>query len=187
MKRLVAWLRGRISTTGTKVAATYVVGALLVATAAFAGLLGPVLAAAGWVAVAIGALAAVHAFVAWRTLRGLQDVVATGARIGWLEKLDASILAVGFLGKLYGIAQVTLSLTGGSGAQALAGVALIATAVGTALYATMLGLGVSLWVQNTTLILTNAVEQEKARHQEVSWPAADIIGHTFTNGPEGTD
>lgn len=159
LRRILFWLRRRGNPTLLRVLAVYLLGALIAGVGYASGVLGPVAVAAGWVAYVIAGLAVVHAVVGVAAARAPSTLAQ--ALTGWLEFLGAAILGVGFLGKLYGIAHVTGSLAGGTSAAALAGVAGIGVAVGTALYATMLGLGVSLWVQMATLLVANKTAREQ--------------------------
>jgi hypothetical protein len=142
-----------------RLAAIYASGGILLGVGGFVGLLGPVVRSTGWVSEVIFALVVTHAVCSFSIVRGLNamgsDRTAFGM-VSWLEKLDASILAIGFLGKLYGIAQVLNGVvTTGDPAAAAAGLGAVAHGVAVALYSTMFGLALSMWTHCATLVVSN--------------------------------
>lgn len=156
---ILSYLRGRSRTPAAKLAAIYLAGWLLVIAGYYAGIVGPLLHKAGFVAWAVGILVNVHIAVAFRTVFAMErtlDYVAGEAATAWLEKIDASILGIGFLGKLYAIATALAAIGGTSdAASALAGISVITAAISAALFATMAGLGFSLWTHCATIVVSN--------------------------------
>lgn len=75
--------------------------------------------------------------------------------ISWLDKLDASILALGFLGKLYSIAKILSAVSGTDAASIANGLKAVSNGVSVALFSTMLGLGLSLWTHCATIVVSN--------------------------------
>ncbi len=166
---ILAYLRGRSRTPAAKLAAIYLAGWLLLIAGYFAGIVGPLTHKAGFVAWAIVALVTVHTYSAICTVGKMDqtgDYVAGEAATAWLEKIDASILGLGFLGKLYAIA-TALAAIGGTGdpAAALAGIAVITAAISSALFATMAGLGVSLWTHCATIVVSNYAAEHREPRQ----------------------
>lgn len=177
------WFKQGVDRAYVKVLMVYLLGFMALTTGAWIGFLGPVLVSAGWVGKAVGFLVLTHVvltfYVLYKTskdksyiiygdvndmthgqaadLRGRRNrYKAANGLLSWLDKIDTSILAVGFLGKLYGIAQVLASVTtAGDAAAAAASLGAISHGVSVALFSTMMGLGLSLWTHCATLIVSN--------------------------------
>jgi hypothetical protein len=155
------YLSGRALTPAGRLVAVYLAGWLLLIAGYFAGITGPMIHRAGTVALLVAILVSVHVYLALRTVGRLAsngDFAAAEASTAWLEKVDASILGIGFLGKLYAIATALQAVGSTSDpAAALAGISTITSSVSAALYATMAGLAVSLWTHCATLVVSNFV------------------------------
>lgn len=135
----------------TRMVVIYAAGFLALAAGWVTGFVGPVVHQAGWVAWAVAALVLLHI---WTAFRRSDDPYAP---LGWLKKIDASILAVGFLGKLYAIASMaTAAAAGGADAVQASGPTILHAFAG-ALFATMFGLGVSAWTHCSTLVYAHAL------------------------------
>jgi hypothetical protein len=186
---LLAYLRGQSKTPATKLTAIYLAGWLLLLAGYFAGIVGPMAHRAGFVAWAVAALVSVHIWVAIRaTAEGrTADFIRGEATTAWLEKIDASILGLGFLGKLYAIA-VALGAIGSTGdaASALAGIATITQSISAALFSTMAGLAVSLWTHCATLVVSNHFA---AAREDLTGPLTGpiITLEEVKRGPEPVD
>ena len=143
---------GGVSSYRSRMLIIYAAGSLALLAGWTTGFVGPVVHQAGWVAWAVAVLVGLHAWTAFRTS---DDPYA---QLGWLEKIDTSILAVGFLGKLWGIAVVTGAVvTSGDPAAAQAGLGAIAHGVSAALISTIAGLAVSQWTHCVTLVYGHAL------------------------------
>ncbi len=167
--RLAGWLRGPENGARLRLLMVYSIGAMLLAAGYVGGILGPIVQAAGWVAGVIAGLAVVHFITAFRTLSGLRDatldytIVTAESRLSWLEKIDVSVLALGFLGKLYGIAKITGAVVAsGDAAQVMAGLGSVTHGISVALYSTMAGLAISMWTHCGSLVVGNAVAHSRA-------------------------
>ncbi len=161
LSAMLKYLSGRALTPAGRLAAVYLAGWLLLIAGYFAGIVGPMVHRASSVALVVAVLVSVHVHLALRTVGRLAstgDFAAAEASTAWLEKIDASILGIGFLGKLYAIATALLAVgSTADPAAALAGISTITQSVSSALYATMAGLAVSLWTHCATLVVSNFV------------------------------
>lgn len=175
MRSIIDWFKGAGRATSTRVVAVYLIGIVLLALGWAAGVIGPIVKSGGWVAGVIGLIAAVHAWGAIKTSMALDrtklswvdypetDFEKARARLAWLEKADVSILALGFLGKLYGIAQVTGgALASSDPTQIVVGLGHITQGISVALYSTMAGLAMSMWTHCSTLIVSNQLARKEA-------------------------
>jgi hypothetical protein len=160
----------------------YLLGLTLLATGWWVGFLGPVVASSGWVGKIVFGLVLAHMGLAFYTahtaafrkpyilLSDLQDLhPADGSKliklrsehrkgeslVSWLDKLDSSILALGFLGKLYAIAKILSAVSGTDAASIATGLKAVSNGVSVALFSTMLGLGLSLWTHCATIVVSN--------------------------------
>lgn len=176
------WFVKPFNPTMLRLALVYLLGFIGLSVGWWVGFLGPVLVSAGWVAKAVGVLVLAHMVLSFYTayvskqdrmfmVFDTQNLDSSEMEkvckmrfttrkheglVNWLEKVDASILGIGFLGKLISIAVVLKSIVTSSDAAAItAGLATISAAVSVALYSTAMGLALSLWTHCATLVISN--------------------------------
>lgn len=126
----------------------YVAGVVGLLVAYRTGLLQEVVRAAGWVTYAVAVLVVAHVVTSSASILG-----RGGSLVKWLAKIDATILTVGFLGKLYAIAVVVGAAGSASDPTSIAaGIAAINSGISQALFSTMAGLAVAAWTHCVTMI-----------------------------------
>jgi hypothetical protein len=129
----------------------YLLGFIALATLWWVGILGPLVVASGWVGKMVFSLALCHIVLAFYTVFNLSN-----ALLRWLEHISASILAIGFLGKLYGISQTLNAVVATNAAN---GGAMISAGVAVALYSTIMGMALSLWTSCANIVISNRLDK----------------------------
>ena len=159
MKNRFSFMTKKADATTLKLTLVYLLGFIALLTGWWIGFLGPIIVSAGWVSKVIGGLALCHMGLAFYILKKKSHYYR-GKRSGtgllqWLDKIDTSILACGFLGKLYSIALILAAVKGTDTASIAAGLKAVSNGVSVALFSTMLGLGLSLWTHCATIVVSN--------------------------------
>jgi hypothetical protein len=155
----------------------YIAGGLLLGIGYWIGFLGPIVVSSGWVGKVVGSLVLCHVVLAFYivgrvapnktkldTYSDFCDYTTkkskTNGLVNWLDKIDSSILALGFLGKLYAIATILKAVNGTDAASIAIGLKNVSNGVSVALFSTMMGLGLSLWTHCGTLVVSNKLDQD---------------------------
>lgn len=180
------WSKKKVDKTTLRLILVYLLGVTALGVGWFVGILGPIFFSAGWIGWVVGGLVLCHIGLAFYTLSTpgikhsfiimIEELDTDEARkvlelrakyrksealVTWLDKIDTSILSLGFLGKLYSIAMILAAVSGTDAASIAAGLKAVSNGVSVALFSTMLGLGLALWTHCGTLVVSNKLNSSR--------------------------
>ncbi len=140
----------KVYPTTMKLVLVYLLGFIVLSTGWWVGILGPMFIASGWVGKLVFGLVGLHMGLAFYAVS--RPGYFNPGLFKWLEHVSASILMVGFLGKLYGISQTLNAVVATNAAN---GGVMISQGVAIALYSTILGMALSFWTNCANIIISN--------------------------------
>lgn len=164
--RLIAWFRTQKESVTSKVIAinALAMGAMFVLMST--GFLGTVFSASGF-ALAISLMAALASVFATATALHFdrtKDLLHAKASVSWMEYIDNAILAVGFIGMLYGaILELTHLDPTATGAAVMTMLKGVFNGVGIAIYSVLAASAATVWTTAVTRVVSNAVDAEEER------------------------
>jgi|SRR6266446_1530970 len=150
IKNRFAFMNEKVYPTTMKLVLVYLLGFIVLSTGWWVGILGPMFIASGWVGKLVFGLVGLHMGLAFYAVS--RPGYFNPGLFKWLEHVSASILMVGFLGKLYGISQTLNAVVATNAAN---GGVMISQGVAIALYSTILGMALSFWTNCANIIISN--------------------------------